>query len=393
MNRRRNAASFSGVILLMSLVTACGEDSNASGNDDDGASAGDTVKIAMGNMTTGNVSFPAIEEAAQVAVEALNADGGIAGQQVELAVCDMKNEDSAAQACGQELANDEDIAFGVVTMTNNGAPYWNSAKGSGKPVVLGLGLTPADDTAENTYSYLSSTSGTFRGYANYVLDQGYESVAYIHHDDASMVAAQQVFIDALGDADVDVNTTVLPTSAADNVAQLSSAGVDEADVVIVQSAGKCPQIAQDFASIGLKPEKVLTGSACLPTTALTENPELFENWTLLGPLKLTAAGKGSDPDVDAFLKAWEKYSGTTEPPGVYAQLGWSVIMNAAAALEQAGVTEVTPQSASEAFAAFTGPSVMGPTTIECPGPEDAPVGCGSDLVAYSINDGKLTLEE
>jgi branched-chain amino acid transport system substrate-binding protein len=392
MKMRRKAVGFVSAIVVMSVSTACGSESDAT----DGTANGAELQIAFGNMTTGNVSFPAIEQAAEVAVKYLNEEkGGIAGQKVELVPCDVKNEDAAAQACGQELANDEDVPFGLMTMTNNGSPYWNSVKGSGKPVILGLGLTPVDDNVPDVFSYLASTNGTFRGYADYVIDNGYKSVAYIHHDDASMVAAHGIFMDQVesSGAEIDVKTTVLPASAADNLAQISSSGANEADIVFIQTAGKCPQIAQDFQSLGWKPAKVLTGSACLPIPALEETPELFEGWTILGPIKVPAAGRDSDEELAVFLDAWDEYSGTGEAPGVYAQLGWSVVMNAAAALEQADVTEITPETAREAFASFTGPSVLGPREVECPGPAEAPVGCASDLVAYDVADGKLTPAE
>ena len=121
-------------------------------------------------------------------------------------------------------------------------------------------------------------------------------------------------------------------------------------------------------------------------------PANFADWYVMAPLKLPAIGEGVDDDVDTFLAAWDEF-GPGGTPGTFAEIGWAAIMNFAAAVEDAGVTDPTSENIKQALMDFTGPAIFGNEEISCPGPEDMPTICSPGAVFYQISDGWLTPAE
>ena len=89
-------------ILLTLLMTACGAF---------GAGGDEGIKIGMMAQLSGPASFlgPSEEAAARIAVEEINAQGGLLGEQVELIMCDTATDADTANACAKRLLNDDNV--------------------------------------------------------------------------------------------------------------------------------------------------------------------------------------------------------------------------------------------------------------------------------------------
>ena len=103
------------IVMLFTLV-ACGNNAANSGNSGgnnaggDGAAEGGTVKIGLVTAVTGSNSLVGEEstEGAQLAVDQINAAGGVNGQQLELVITDeVDNLEMSVLATQELLANDE----------------------------------------------------------------------------------------------------------------------------------------------------------------------------------------------------------------------------------------------------------------------------------------------
>ena len=114
----RRRTGWIAALLVGSLVAAsCGgddDDGQATGAEEqtDGASeelTGEPIKIGVVGPNESNVSMPWVEESANVAAAAVNADGGIDGRPIEIVFCDHKSTPEGASVCAQRLLQEEQV--------------------------------------------------------------------------------------------------------------------------------------------------------------------------------------------------------------------------------------------------------------------------------------------
>lgn len=358
---RRSAAAVLSALAVVALA-GCGSSSNASDSSSAGA-ANAAVNIGFASVDTGASPWPGVTEAVNAAVKYVNAElGGLNGHPIHLVTCDTKGEQAASQACGQQFANDSSVPAVIAGMDNSLEALQGSLKG--KPLFTGLSLTPTQDVLTNTYSYITGVDGTFAAYAKYMMDNLHaKRVSMIHEDDPSMNAAGKLLNQLLTAGGVTFKEASVPVSASDVTAQVSAMGADKADAVVVMGPSNCNVYADAFASLNIKPKNVLTGSSCL-AKPMAESYSKFIGWTMLSPMKLTAGGADSAPDIATMLKAWPKYAGS-DKPGTYAELGWSTVLNFANAVNAAKPSKLDAASIGAALKNYKGDGVIGGDGIDC----------------------------
>jgi branched-chain amino acid transport system substrate-binding protein len=356
---------------------------DASGPADDSLS---TVRIGWANLETGTPSFPDATDGALAAVEYINTElGGINGHPVELVVCGVDTTPETNQTCGQQFANDDDMALVTLGLDVNAGPLYAAL--GGKPLVGAVPLTPADFDVENGVFYYGGSPALQVGAAEFVqtLD-GISTVVYFHEDNATGQAQAELFASQFEGTDVEV--TVLPIAATGDVlAPITQAGATTADLVLVAVAA-CLPVAEALQTLGAEGQ-LMTYSSCVNAQNLQERPDLFEGWYVASFAKLLTVAEGSDADTDLFRSTYPTYSpkGATTP-GLFSEKGWGLLVSVHDALDGLSDEELaSPESIVEAAAAFPGPVSMGTPTIECPGPEGYPSVCAFESVQYQIEGG------
>jgi ABC-type branched-subunit amino acid transport system substrate-binding protein len=349
------------------------------------ATTSGTIDVGFAGEFTGTVeAFPAIEQAGVAAAKWVNAHGGLAGKKINLVTCDMQGNSQAAQACGQQFANDPKMPFAILTLTFDGGPFYAAMSAAHKPILGGIGVTPADNTPADTYFYYDG-SAYYYAVANAIKQAGWKSVAYIYENQVSTIVGEKTVASQLAGTGVQIKATEIPTVASDLTPQISSADVTNAAVTVIQGTN-CPAVATAMQGLGVTPKAVLTVNSCLSPSEMAANPSLYAGWIIASSSKLGAAGSGSDPDTTTFLDGWDQY-GPGGAPGSFSEIGWGTVLTAAKVFQNAKT--ITPQSAQAAISSYAGPVVMGQDTIHCPGPAAVSATCATGALYYKVTNGKL----
>lgn len=184
--RRRTARAVSLFAVVALAAAACGGDDDDSGDDAGDATTATTAEVAEETTTsaaatdgatttsaagtdeetstTGGATEPTgsalrigllvdqsgpnsggqkeAADGAEAWVEAVNADGGVAGHPVELVVKDTRGDAPTGSAAAQELINDESVIATLVVDAAGEAAFGPSLSQGGLPVVGGAGYNP-----------------------------------------------------------------------------------------------------------------------------------------------------------------------------------------------------------------------------------------------------------
>ena len=169
-------------LCMVLALAACGGESGPSGDDDDGASSGDTIKVGLiGPKTGANAAFGnAMSEGARLTVAQINAAGGIGGKQVELVEADDRGDPTE---CGN--AFNSMVADGVkyiIGSATSGATAAVTGMANNEEVVLISPSATADTiTTEDDYVFRACFKDSLQGdiAAAWVAQQGITKVGTI----------------------------------------------------------------------------------------------------------------------------------------------------------------------------------------------------------------------
>lgn len=128
-------------VLALSLVAACGGSDDSEGRAPDGTGAssipsGKALKVGLIANTT---SLDQLKQGAQIAIDAVNAAGGVKGRPLELVACDNQLNANAAAACARKMAGDPDLVATVGSVNSFGGdtnPVFEKAS------IAGVGTAP-----------------------------------------------------------------------------------------------------------------------------------------------------------------------------------------------------------------------------------------------------------
>lgn len=98
---RHHIFTIVGLVMLSVLIASCG-----------GGATEDSIKVGMMAQLSGGASFlgPSEEAAARIAVEEINAQGGLLGRQLELIMCDTATDAGTANECAKRFINENQVA-------------------------------------------------------------------------------------------------------------------------------------------------------------------------------------------------------------------------------------------------------------------------------------------
>lgn len=324
------------VAMLAACFTACGKS-----NDKASGSAGDTVLIGgVGPLTGDYANYgTSNRNGAQLAVEEINAAGGVNGMKLTLDFQDSQGDpDSAVNAYGKLVDNGMTVSLGG-TFSGETASIVAAAKQDDMMI-----LTPtasADKSIEGNdkafrVCFTDSSQGTAS--ADFIADNGLGTkVAVFYQSDIDYsVGLYNAFqaecaVRGIEIATVQTFTADTSTDFSTQIAEISNSGVGlvfipiyaaEASTFLTQASGKLSSDTIYFGCDGL--DGILTKLS---------DASYAENVMMLTPF----AADAPEENVQSFVKAYEEKYGAT--PDQFAADGYDAVYAIKAAMEHANITD------------------------------------------------------
>jgi branched-chain amino acid transport system substrate-binding protein len=336
---RRLAALATGIALTLA-ATSCGDDDSPGGADEQGP-----IRIGQIASLTGNYQPLGTEDqkAVALAVEEVNAAGGVLGRQVEVVVKDDQSQPDQSVLAWGELADGG--AAAVI-----GSPFSNSALATiprvDRDEIPYVSLTPADEQVDPIHPYVfvvPALSGTYaERMLQYFQDTGVTQVAVAYDTRSSYAVAGWAGMQAKA---AEYGVTLLgpeefQTSTTEFSAVFTHVRSTQAQALVAWATGP-PAVAltKQYASAGLDLPLVLTGAQASPLFLEPAGPDA-EGVTVLSSVGVVGSALPDGPlktAVDDLTAAYQSSYGY--PPPQFAQDGYAGAQLLFAAIEAAGSTE------------------------------------------------------
>lgn len=179
MKRKRKAVFLTAVLLLMALIlTGCGEKTST-----------DTIKIGSIHPLTGSMAYEgqAMVNAQRIAIDKVNAEGGINGRMLELVVRDSLGTSSGAANATLKLTNSCVVALTGTYTSSSAQVVSRTAEKTRIPLVITVAAS--DNLLSNGYRYtfrvqpsVSVFSKNFLQYLSYFKTEDMKTVAFIYEN-------------------------------------------------------------------------------------------------------------------------------------------------------------------------------------------------------------------
>ncbi len=320
-------------LVMMACMVACG---GAQGDNSD-----DVIKIGgIGPLTGSYANYgTSVRNGAKIAVDEINAAGGIDGKQIELLFEDSQADpESAVSAFGKLMDDGMDVSLGGVF---SGETASITAAAVSDDVLL---LTPsgsADKAIEgNDKAFRVCFYDSYQGAAaaNYIKDNEMATeVGVLYESDYDYsVGLYEAFVAECEKLDLSIVetqtfTTTTNTDFSTQIDALVSSGVklvfmpiyaEEASTFLTQAKGKFASDVYFFGADGL--DGILG--------KVEQDPSIADNVLMLTPF----AADSEEANVKAFVEAYKKAYNAT--PDQFAADGYDAIYIIKAAIEAAGST-------------------------------------------------------
>lgn len=344
----RRFAALCTVLGCLLATAGCGEATEA---------GDDPIRIGQITSLTGNYQPLGSEDkkAVELAIEQVNAQGGVLGRRVELIVKDDKSQpDQSVLAWGQ--LKDADVAAVI------GSPFSNSALATiprvDRDAIPYVSLTPADEQVDPVHPYVfvvPATSGTYaERMLQYFQAAGLARVAVAYDTKSSYATAGYQGMRARA-ADYGVTLTgpeEFQTTATEFGAVFTGVRSSGAQALAVWATGP-PAVAltKQYATAGSRIPLVLTGAQASPLF-LEPVGAAAEGATVLSTVGTVGSALPAGPlktAVAELTTAYQKKYGY--PPPQFAQDGYSGAQLLFAAIEKAASAE--PEKIRDALETLT----------------------------------------
>lgn len=359
---KKALAFVAAATMVFSMFTACSSkqednktaDNNAAANNtqttdakkDNTSSEGETIKLGSMGPLTGDVSVYGISvtNGIKLAVDEINAAGGINGKQVELITLDEKGDTAEAVNAYNKLMSEKVVAIvGSVTSAPTSAvadlAAQEYADGQGTLVITPSG-TALDITTYGENIFRTCYTDPFQGkvMANYVAENMNATKVAIIYDNSSdysqgianafaeQAAAKGLEVvakESYGSADVDFNT------------QLTTIQSKEPDVLFIPDYyGKVSLIASQARSAGITvPMLGGDGWDGVMTVLDDNNKSVLDGCYFANHFSTT----DTDEKVQKFVKAYE--AAYSETPTAFSALAYDSVYMIKQVIEATGSTE------------------------------------------------------
>jgi branched-chain amino acid transport system substrate-binding protein len=325
--------------LGLASIAACGDDSA-----DGGGSSSEPIKVGQIVSLTGNYSPLGSEnkKSVELAVEQINAKGGVLGRKIELVVKDDKSQPDQSVLAFNELKGEVSAVIG--------SPFSNSALATLPQVdrekIPYLSLTPADEQVDPVHPYVFVIPATSATYAERTLQYFKATnltkvaVAYDSKSSYAVAGFKGMQSKSAANGVTLVATEEFQTTTTEFSAVINKARSSGAQALMVWGTG-APAVAftKQYATAGLGIPLMLTGAQASklfldPAGAAAEGIFLSSSIGVVG--KDLPDGPQKDAINELATTFQSKYG---YPPPQFAQDGYSAVKLLAAAIEKAKGTD------------------------------------------------------
>ncbi|GAA4730769.1 ABC transporter substrate-binding protein [Phytohabitans rumicis] len=349
----RGTAVCVAALAMVCAMAGCGDDSST--GDDEGP-----IKVGQIVSLTGNYAPLGTEneKSVKLAVEQVNAAGGVLGRQIELTVRDDKSQPDQSVLAFNDLKG-QDVAAVI------GSPFSNSALATiplvDREKIPYISLTPADEQVNPVHPYVFVVPATAGTYADRILQylkaQNITKVAVAYDGKSSYAKAgfNGTKSKASGHgitltATPEFQTTTTEFSAVFN--QVRSSGAQA--LVVWATGAPGVALAKQYATAGLNLPVVFTGAQASklwldPVGAAADGVLVASSIGVVGASLPDGAQKTAINELAGPFQ--EKYG---YAPPQFAQDGYTGVKLLVAAIEKAGSTDPAKiQAALEGLSAVT----------------------------------------
>lgn len=343
-------------IFLVGMLAACGGSTTGGGGSSSGGESGsdsgsggddgDTIKIGLNFELSGPVASYGSSDAegAELAIEEINANGGILGKQIEVIKQDNKSETQEAVAIATRLTSQDKVLAIIGSATSGNTIAQVQIANDTKTLLLtpsgtAPNVTENEDGSINEYVFRTSYIDPFQGTvaANFALDELGVKTAAIYNDNASDYA--KGLADAFKETfEAGGGTIVAEESyvAGDTDFRSTLTNIKSADPEFIFIPGYYEEVG-----LIVKQARELEITVPLMGADGWDSPKLVE---LAGAVNLnntfiTNHYSSQDPDerIQDFVKRFEEKFG--KKPDSFNALGYDTVYFLADAIERAGSTD------------------------------------------------------
>ena len=356
--KKRFLAMVLAAAMMLTAMVGCGNGNTQDGGNANNAGAtGDTIKIGGLAPLTGDVSVygVAVDNGVKMAVEEINADGGVLGKQIEYIVYDEKGDATEAVNAYNKLVQSDNVVAIVGDVTSN--PTLAVAQQAAKEKIP---LITASGTAENITQageniFRACFIDPFQGelmasYASKKLEKKTAAIIYNISDDYSK-GLYEAFEAAAGDLGIEVvQVEGYGKGTVDFKAQLTNIKSKNPDVIFL------PVYYQDVALIAVQAKELGIEAQFLGADGwdgvIGQVDESNMDAVNGAYFCSQYSAQSDDPNLQAFLSKYKETYGMDASQ--FAVLGYDAMKMLAQAISEAGSTDSAAITSAMAAIDFTG---------------------------------------
>ena len=317
------------MLLIGVLVPGCG---------------GEPTTIEIGGilcMTGGLAAMGGlISQGAILAVEEINADGGVLGKNLTLTIEDSATLDATAFEAYKKLVEVDGVEVIVGPMISGAVMSSGAyAELNEVPMVSPSATSPLiTDQTWTEWALRTCTTDYFQGgvFADIIIEEGYNKTAFMVQDTPYGIGIELVVTELLEAANVTIVKTIRYDEAAPNylteLQQIIDAGADVIVQVGYHTDSAKVYVGADSLGMNTTPWLVAEGVYGLEAETYPAAAAFMAEADLLG---CTLAPDPDLPAYVAFVAAYEERWGET--PGVYCDTVYDAVKLIALAIKEAGV--------------------------------------------------------
>lgn len=330
-----------GSLLMLSMIlSACGG----------GEEAPIRIGVIAGLSGAGTSYGLGIQQGAEMAVEEINAEGGINGREVELVIVDDASDPSQTVTAMQRLIEQENVDVLVGGWGSSQVlAHQGTVEAAGVPYVIVGATNPAITSEDNTWSYRVIKSDALQAVeiADVAVNTlGCETIAIMFDSNDYGTGNRDVFVGGLTEIGVEAAVEeTYQTNDKDFTAQLTNIREAEPDcMAIFGTIPAAPAIMEQARDLGITARFIGTGGLA------NEQLMSLAGDAAEGTILTTYFHEDTDPEAGAWAARYiEQYSGGDAPPRpVLAAWEYRVIRYIIAPiLEEVGTDKEAVQQALE----------------------------------------------
>jgi branched-chain amino acid transport system substrate-binding protein len=309
--------------------------------------------------------------------------GGIDGHPLKLVTCAIPDTTSAAQQCGEEFANNNNIdavAMGAVVIGNQ--PLEQAMLPTKKALVMGVTILPVDSTYKYGYILYGDATRVEAPIGTFVHEflPKVKSVSIIYANVPGSNVPNEVIASTLEYYHISVKLTAFDPTSANITAPVIASGAATAGLVI-DGAGnpvQCSDVYQALKQLNIK-TPVLANVPCdSAVTAEGDGGQLPVGWYYASANPLP--GDPDDPSLAAFKAVADKYGDPTGATDAWVADAFGQVLTIAKVYNEilkSGGT-ITEAAVNKDLKSLKGAIPQGPPQLQCGSIKGAPAICNDE---------------